>query len=126
MKRIATALCAYGAFLILAGLAGYLSNPEKAKTALMSGGTFGLLNLGLGWLALRGWRPTRRVALAVAGFLGAVFVWRATGILETFPPEGLKVDGSRRRSAGETGRRHHHHRDARRYALLDPLPRHGR
>ena len=78
MKRIATALCAYGAFLILAGLAGYLSNPEKAKTALMSGGTFGLLNLGLGWLALRGWRPSGRVALAVAGFLGAVFVWRAT------------------------------------------------
>ncbi|MHC4831494.1 MAG: hypothetical protein ACYTFT_14255, partial [Planctomycetota bacterium] len=63
MKRIATALCVYGAFLILAGLAGYLSNPEKAKTALMSGGTFGLLNLGLGWLALRGWRPSGRVAL---------------------------------------------------------------
>ena len=78
MKPIAKALCAYGAFLILAGLAGYLSNPEKAKTALMSGGTFGLLNLGLGWLALRSWRPVQRVALGLAGFLGAVFVWRAT------------------------------------------------
>lgn len=78
MKPIAKALCAYGAFLILAGLAGYLSNPEKAKTALMSGGTFGLLNLGLGWLALRGWRPAQHVAFGLAGFLGAVFVWRAT------------------------------------------------
>ena len=77
MKPIAKALCAYGAFLILAGLAGYLSNPEKAKTALLSGGTFGSLNVGLGWLALRGWRPVQRVALGLAGFLGAVFVWRA-------------------------------------------------
>lgn len=77
MKPISKALCAYGAFLILAGLAGYLSNPEKAKTALLSGGTFGLLNLGLGWLALRGWRPARGVAFGLASFLGAVFVWRA-------------------------------------------------
>lgn len=78
MKPIARALCAYGAFLILAGLVGFLSNPEKAKTALLSGGTFGLLSLGLGWLALRGWRPAQRFAVGLAGFLGAVFVWRAT------------------------------------------------
>ena len=78
MKPISRALFAYGAFLILAGLAGYLSNPEKARTALLSGGTFGALNLGLGWLALRGWRPSVRVALGTAGFLGAVFVWRAS------------------------------------------------
>ena len=62
MKRIAIALSAYGAFLMLAGLTGYLSNPEKAKTALLSGGTFGLLNIALGWLALRGF----------------VFIWRST------------------------------------------------
>ncbi|MFT5151836.1 MAG: hypothetical protein ACI841_001823 [Planctomycetota bacterium] len=78
MKPIAKALFAYGAFLILAGLTGYLSNPEKAKTALMSGGTFGLLNLGLGWLALRSWRPAQGVALGLAIFLGAVFAWRTT------------------------------------------------
>ena len=34
-------LILYGSFLIVMGLTGYLSNPEKAKTALMSGGTFG-------------------------------------------------------------------------------------
>jgi len=78
MKSIATALFAYGAFLIVAGLAGYLSNPEKAKTALMSGGTFGLLNIGLGILALRGWRPSARVALGVATFLGLIFTWRSS------------------------------------------------
>ena len=78
MKSTAIALAAYGAFLILIGLAGYLSNPEKAKTALMSGGTFGLLNIGLGWLALRGWRPAVPIALGVAAFLGFVFSWRSS------------------------------------------------
>jgi hypothetical protein len=69
---------AYGAFLILIGLLGYLSNPEKAKTALMSGGTFGLLQIGLGLLAMRGWRPATGVAVGVAALLGLVFSWRAT------------------------------------------------
>ena len=77
MKSTAIALAAYGGFLILIGLAGYLSNPEKAKTALISGGTFGLLNIGLGWLALRGWSRAAPIALGVAVFLGLVFTWRS-------------------------------------------------
>ena len=71
-------MAAYGAFLMLSGLTGYLSNPEKAKTALLSGGTFGLLYLALGWLELRGWRASSRVALRTAVLLVAVFVWRST------------------------------------------------
>ena len=106
MKPIAKALCAYGAFLILAGLAGYLSNPEKAKTALLSGGTFGSLDLGLGWLALRGWRPVQRVALGLASFLGAVFVWRATvSWMAVTPGAGIGGGGGTgrdRRSSGRT------------------------
>lgn len=78
MKTIAKAIIAYGAFLILAGLVGYLSNPEKAKTALASGGTFGLLNIGWGILALRGWRPAPKAALITAGLLALVFTWRST------------------------------------------------
>ena len=78
MKSTPRVLAGYGAFLILIGLLGYLSNPEKAKTALMSGGTFGLLNIGLGVLAGRGWRPAVPIALTVAGLLAIVFSWRST------------------------------------------------
>lgn len=77
-KRTAVTLIAYGAFLILVGLIGYLSNPEKAKTALMSGGTFGLIQIALGVLSHRGWRPAGKIALGVAVFLGLVFTWRAS------------------------------------------------
>ena len=76
MKNTARVLAGYGAFLVLIGLLGYLSNPEKAKTALLSGGTFGLLNIGLGVLAGRGWRPAVPVALTVAGLLAIIFSWR--------------------------------------------------
>ena len=76
MKKTAFALIGYGLFLMLIGLVGYLSNPEKAKTALLSGGTFGLLNIGLGYLSLRGWPRAVPAALALATFLSIVFTWR--------------------------------------------------
>ncbi len=47
-------LILYGAFLIGCGALGYWSNPEKAKTALMSGGTFGALSILWGVLGARG------------------------------------------------------------------------
>jgi len=78
MKKIGTVLAGYGVFLILIGLAGYLSNPEKAKTALLSGGTFGLLNIALAWLAFRGSKRAVPIAIGVAIFLGGVFAWRTT------------------------------------------------
>jgi uncharacterized membrane protein (UPF0136 family) len=71
-------IIAYGAFLILAGLLGYLSNPEKAKTALLSGGTFGTISIALGFLAARRWRPAAALMLALAALLSAVFIWRAS------------------------------------------------
>lgn len=67
----------YGVFLIAAGAAGYLSNPEKAKTALMSGGTFGGLSIVWGVLAQRGLRWSRKAAIVTTGCLAAVFTWRA-------------------------------------------------
>lgn len=77
MKNTSIVLMGYGIFLVLIGLLGYLSNPEKAKTALLSGGTFGLLNIVLGALARRQWRPSVPIALTVAALLAIVFSWRS-------------------------------------------------
>ena len=68
----------YGCFLILMGLTGYLSNPEKAQTALMSGGTFGALSILWGVLGARGVRWSLPAALTSTGLLAVVFVWRAS------------------------------------------------
>jgi uncharacterized membrane protein (UPF0136 family) len=68
----------YGAFLILCGLLGYLSNPEKAKTALMSGGTFGALSIVWGVLGARGFRWSLPAALVTTALLTLVFAWRAS------------------------------------------------
>jgi len=77
MQNTAKALIGYGIFLILAGLTGYLSNPEKAKTALMSGGSFGLLNIVFGLLVQRGLHKVVTVGLVVATLLAGVFTWRS-------------------------------------------------
>ncbi len=76
--RHGTWLLGYGAFLAAAGVAGYLSNPEKAATALASGGTFGALSMAWGLLLRRGLGWARTAALATTGLLAAVFTWRAT------------------------------------------------
>ena len=76
--KIARQLILYGGFLMLMGLAGFLSNPEKAKTALMSGGTFGALSILWGVLMARGVRWSLLAAKTTTGLLAAVFVWRAS------------------------------------------------
>jgi hypothetical protein len=76
--KSSTILICYGLFLILAGLTGFLSNPEKAKTALMSGGTFGLLQILVGFISLKGWKPARKIGMGICGFLALTFTWRAT------------------------------------------------
>jgi len=68
----------YGAFLVAVGVAGYLSNPEKAATALVSGGTFGALSMAWGYLIGRGAGWARWAATATTGLLAVVFAWRST------------------------------------------------
>ncbi|TVP77154.1 MAG: hypothetical protein EA353_10930 [Puniceicoccaceae bacterium] len=68
----------YGLFLILCGVAGYLSNPAAAKTALMSGGTFGLLSALWGFWILKGGRLFAFIAAFATTFmLCGVFTWRS-------------------------------------------------
>lgn len=71
-------LILYGGFLILCGVLGYLSNPEKARTALISGGTFGTLSILWGVLGARGFRRSLPAAMVTTGLLALVFVWRAS------------------------------------------------
>jgi uncharacterized membrane protein (UPF0136 family) len=67
----------YGIFLIAAGAVGFLSNPEKAKTALISGGTFGALSFALGVMMKRGAAWSLTAARVLTLLLSGVFVWRA-------------------------------------------------
>lgn len=76
--RTARYLIFYGCFLIAMGLLGYLSNPEKAKTALLSGGTFGALSILWGVLGARGVRWSLPVAVTTTGLLAVAFIWRAS------------------------------------------------
>ena len=71
-------LILYGSFLIVMGLLGYLSNPEKAKTALMSGCTFGGISILWGVLGARGVRWSLPAALVTTSLLALVFAWRAS------------------------------------------------
>ncbi len=76
--KLGKGMMAYGLFLIAIGAAGYLSNPEKAATALMSGGTFGALSILWGWLMSRGVGWSRWAASATTTLLLIVFAWRAS------------------------------------------------
>ena len=67
----------YGIFLILCGVAGFLSNPEKAKTALISGGLFGGLSITWAYLLKRGEAWALHVARVMAILLSLIFAWRS-------------------------------------------------
>ncbi len=75
-QPLARWVVAYGLFLIVIGVVGFLSNPEKARTALISGGTFGGLSLLWGILMARGKRWSRTAALVTTLLLTIVFSWR--------------------------------------------------
>ena len=75
----------YGGFLILCGLLGYLSNPAAAKTALISGGSFGLLSAAWGvWMRRGGGKPAWFAAAATTLLLLAAFTWRSIASWQAF------------------------------------------
>jgi uncharacterized membrane protein (UPF0136 family) len=67
----------FGIFLVVCGIAGFLSNPAGAKTALLSGGMFGGLSALWGVLMLRGFGWARVAAWVSTLVLVAAFAWRA-------------------------------------------------
>ena len=58
-------------------MAGYLSNPAGAKTALISGGTFGGLSALWGVLMLKGFAWAKLAAWVSTLLLVAAFTWRS-------------------------------------------------
>jgi len=70
-------LVGFGIFLILCGMAGYLSNPSGAKTALISGGMFGGLSALWGFLMLKGFHWARVAAWITTILLVGAFAWRS-------------------------------------------------
>ena len=67
----------FGIFLILCGVAGYLSNPAGAKTALMSGGMFGGLSALWGFFMLKGFHWAKVAAWITTILLVGAFTWRS-------------------------------------------------
>jgi uncharacterized membrane protein (UPF0136 family) len=67
----------YGLFLILAGGIGFLSNPEKAQTALISGSVFGTLSIIFGVGVLRSIKWSFELGTGILGLLAVVFTWRS-------------------------------------------------
>ena len=78
LKRKSLSLNIFGAYLIVAGVIGFLSNPEKAKTALYSGGIFGTLLLICGVLLAYQKAWAAKVGLGLCAFLALTFAWRAS------------------------------------------------
>jgi uncharacterized membrane protein (UPF0136 family) len=70
-------LVSFGIFLFLCGLAGYLSNPAAAKTALITGSLFGGLSVVWGLLLGKGFKVARWIALVMTVILCGVFSWRS-------------------------------------------------
>jgi uncharacterized membrane protein len=77
MKEVARWLIIYGLGLIALGTTGYLSNPRKAKTALYSGGGFGVIAICLGVLTRRGVSWALPIALFLVALFSLLLIWRS-------------------------------------------------
>lgn len=91
LKQYAKWVAGYGLFLIAVGLLGYLSNPAQAKTALISGGTFGTIHLIFGLFLYKGIAVARWMALTLASLLSLIFLWRASVSWMAVPEDSGKI-----------------------------------
>jgi len=76
-RAFAFTLMAYGLFLIAIGIAGYVNNPENAKTALISGGGFGAVHLVWAFLWNRVHTVARYGAAVTLVMVLAASTWRS-------------------------------------------------
>jgi hypothetical protein len=71
-------LAFYGLFLIASGIVAVTFIGTKAKTALISGGTSGLLSLGISCLIYQNFTAAKYAGLVLSFALFCVFAWRCT------------------------------------------------
>src|SRR6478609_11688701 len=71
----------YGIFLILCGIVSVIFIGPKAKTALMSGGTAGLLSILIAYFIGDGSRYAPIFGIILPAALFIVFAWRSTKTL---------------------------------------------
>lgn len=91
-KKTGKWMIGYGIFLAVCGVAGFLSNPEGAKTALLSGGVFGGLSVVAGILMGMKVPLTALGSLGLVSMLALVFTWRASvGWLEVLAGQSEKL-----------------------------------
>jgi hypothetical protein len=71
----------YGVFLITSGITAVVFIGMKAKTALASGGTAGIISILTGWLISSHSQSARYVAILLPIALFVVFSWRSAKTL---------------------------------------------
>ena len=76
-------LFVYGIFLILCGITAVIFIGMKAKTALASGGTSGVLAMVTGHFIAEGYNSLTIVGIVLSFGLLCVFAWRSTKTLQT-------------------------------------------
>lgn len=81
LQSLSSLLYFYGIFLIVCGIAAVLFIGAKAKTAVISGGTSGLISCAIAYLVSNStaWAPIAGVFVAFALFI--VFSWRSSKTL---------------------------------------------
>lgn len=96
-SSIATLLYCYGTFLITCGFVAVVFIGMKAKTALASGGTSGVLAIFTGWLIANGTSGGLWAGIILSLLLLIVFSWRSTKtlhkIFELIPSSHPDVNG---------------------------------
>jgi hypothetical protein len=78
MTQLTALLYFYGAFLILCGIASVIFIGLKAKTALLSGGTSGVVALLCGYGLSMNLSAARIGGIVLSMMLFVVFSWRST------------------------------------------------
>ncbi len=76
-------LTAYGVFLILCGIVSVIFIGLKAKTALISGGTSGVISIVISVLMFNQVTVAKYAGILVVAALFVVFSWRSTKTLFT-------------------------------------------